>query len=329
MRLLLLLTFFIPALLMSQSKEDARKLVWKLLEANNQDAYTFMKELYDLPTKFKLGNSTLTTSKASDFMVYVRDYTKEGVLSSISTAVHEACHMYQSQKAYSIIDERDLLFNFEDSYTVYFINANEEILVKETPVFPSVKIVSEIPRTRRTSRFDTYINSRNTILGTQQSGIYGLMEEWSAYMNGFKTTLRNFPEYKKEAESNPAYFLNFVSDAASIRISYYEFKFYILEYLRYASRKEKKIYQEILKNEDFKKAYRSIDAGFSALLTEHERLFESIKSFADEKGESTRMMDGYFFIGTRGVGLYTDEQLELETVIKSAEYVNIETLLIR
>jgi len=51
----------------------------------------------------------------------------------------------------------------------------------------------------RTMRFSSYVVTNNELMSTQLDGIYGLMNEWCAYYNGFRTTVRNFPEYKKLA----------------------------------------------------------------------------------------------------------------------------------
>jgi hypothetical protein len=278
-----------------------------MLSRNNPDASYFLSELYRMPTKFKSENSTITTSPPSDFMVYAQRNKPFEILSDISTVVHEGCHMYQSQKAYVMLSEMGQAIDFDLDYTVYFIAQNEEYLVKHTPTFPSIKIAGEIPKALQSFRYATYIKTNQSILGTQQSGVYGLMEEWSAYYNGLKTTVLNYPEYAALANGTMDAYLSFLSDVGSIRMAYPEFKYYILQYLEYASRKEKEVYGQVIDNEDFRITFRAIDNAYASCMSIVEKRKEEIKALAESKGLDMRETEKYTMIGNKGVGSFNNE----------------------
>lgn len=318
MKKLTLIGLLLPLVTLSQ--QNTKDQIWSMLESHNPDAHIMMKRLYDLPSKFKLGTATMTVSKPSDFMVYISDDNFEQVLSSISTAVHEACHMYQSKKGFQIIDEQNLNYEFGAQYAVYYINEATEFLVKETEVFPSIQIARLVPKELRKSRYDTYIDSKNKILGTQQSGVYGLMDEWSAYYNGFKTTVMNYPIYESKASDNVGYFLNYISDASNTKLSYYEFKYFILQYLSYARSKEKKIYKELMTNAEMKKACRAIDAAFIDVMSEYDDKVAQIQNLAEETGERFERTADFIWIGNRGVGTYEDEIMDFKKALANPDF---------
>ncbi len=267
----------------------------------------------------------MTTSKATDFMFYVRQYDQKNVLSGISTAVHEACHMYQSKKPNVLLVLRNIPLDWDATYTVYYISANEEYLVKETPTFPSIEMANEITGDLRSFRWGTYINSNQKILGTQQSGVYGLLDEWAAYYNGFKTTVLNFKEYKKAANEDVSNYEYFLSDAGSTRIAYLEFKFYIVQYLHHASRKKKKIYQAIVNNTEFKKAFHAIDKAYAQVVSEYENRINDIKKVVEADGLNFEETGEYIWIGNSGVGSFSKTNDAFEAALRDPKYTKVFT----
>jgi hypothetical protein len=256
-------------------------------------------------------------------MVYVQKYKTLEVLSDISTAVHEACHMYQSKRANVVLTQRGTPIDFDSDHTVYYISANEEHLVQHTPTFPSIKMASEITGNLQSFRYETYIKTNQSILGTQQDGIYGLMDEWAAYYNGFKTTVLNFDEYAILAKNDMDPYYNFLQDAGSIRIAYPEFKFYIIHYLHFAQRKEKKIFDQIMANDAFRAAFRAIDVAYTTYLDLYKDKLETIRQVAESKGLKMAEKGDYLMIGNRGVGTFNETYTAFETALNDSKYAAI------
>ena len=318
-RYLVFVLVILNGIVFGQNKDKARQQIMSMLERNNPDAYYMLTSLYKMPTKFKSGNVTISSSPPSDFMVYSQRYKAKEILSDISTVVHETCHMYQSQKPNMLLIERGIPLDFDTDYSVYYIGKTEEYLVKHTPTFPSVKMAGDIPSDLQSFRYDTYIKTNQSVLGTQQSGVYGLMDEWSAYYNGFKTTVLNFDEYPKSEGNMDGYF-NFLSDAGSIHMAYPEFKYYILQYLEYASRMEKSIYDQIMTNEDFKTAFVAIDNAYSSIIEIYNLKKLDIEKTAKTKGLDYRESDDYIMIGNKGVGSFKQEYSGYEKAINQQNF---------
>jgi len=304
----------------AQSKEAGRKVVWEMLKTYHPDAHYFITNLYKMPLKYKVGSMTMTTSKAADFMVYVSRNSRAGVLTDISTVVHESYHMYASKRVYSALIEKNLSIDFDDRYTVYFIDKKEEYVVKHTPTFPSKKMAAEIRGDLRSFRWKTYIQTNEKLLSTQQSGIYGLMNEWTAYYNGMKVIVGGFPEYQKLAKGNPGAYKLFLQDAGSIKISYPEFKYYILHYLEYASRKETKIYDEIIANKEFKKAFWAIDRAFDLVIQRYDQLLQDVEKEVTAAGLDFKLENGYLWIGNEGAGTFERENTAFLEAVNSEQY---------
>lgn len=312
-----------------QSKEQARATIWDMLNRNNSDAHKFMTDLYAMPTKLKSGSATITMSPPTDFMVFVQGYDRQSILSDISTVVHEACHMYQGQMPNVLLSKQGVPIDFKSDYTVYFISAQEEYLVKHTPTFPSIKMAAEITGSLQSFRYETYIKTNETNLGTQQSGIYGLMDEWAAYYNGFKTTVQNFEEYAAYTQQSIDPIYDFLGDAGSIRIAYPEFRFYIVHYLDFARRNQKEMYEQIMANDTFRAAYRAIDRAFGMTINKYTDKLNKIGQLAELKGLKVQEKGDYLMIGDQGIGTFQEAYVAFETAMADPKYAAIHAALAR
>jgi hypothetical protein len=307
----------------AQGKRAARATVWELLERNNPDARYFMTSLYNLPTEINLGNMQITLSEPTDFMEYIDDYDTEGILDEIGTAVHESCHAYESMKVFHYITAGEIPYEFEDSYSVYYISSDEEYVVKQTETFPSREFADEIPEKYRTLRYKTYIDSPVHNLGTQQKGIYGLMDEWTAYYNGFKTTVMNYPEYEKLAKRNASKYLKYIEHAASHKVAYLEFKYYILHYLYFARNNHRDEYNEIIHNQQFIKSYKAVDLAYTEMIRVYEKRIMLIKKDVESRGDYFSYDGETVWIGNNGIGTFSEDEDALKQAIEGVKYLKI------
>lgn len=320
---ILLILLSISSVSLAQNKRAARETVWELLEENNPDGYYFMTSLYELPSDFKFGNLEVMLSEETDFMEYVDHYKIPEILDDMATAVHEACHGYESRKPYAIIEAQDIPFDFEDSYSVYFVSRDEEYMVRQSATFPSREMMKDIPEKYKTFRFDTYINTRSEYLGTQQKGIFGLMDEFTAYYNGFKTIVLNFPEYQRYAERNAINYLHYLEHAASHKAAYYEFTYFILHYLSHASIHYPDMYHSFLNNKDLKLAYQSISHAYKEIIDTYEDNIQEIRKDVEARGEYFSYDEESIWIGNTGIGTFSEDEMVLKEAIGSIKYWKI------
>jgi len=322
--ILTLATFLIfGSELYAQTKKSARATVWELLEKNNPDAFYFMDELYKFPIDIHFDNIEIMLSEPPDFMAYIDNYNTEGILDDIGTAVHESCHAYESMKVFHYITAGELAFEFDDNYSVYFLSSDEEYVVKHSKTFPSKEFAKEIPKDYQTLRYKTYINTSTKNLGTQQKGIYGLMDEWTAYYNGFKTTVLNFPEYKKLANRDAGKYLKYMEHASSHKVAYLEFKYYILHYLYFARNKHLDIYREVINNQQFIKAYSAVNLAYANIISDYGERILDIREDVESRGEYFSYDGETIWIGNNGIGTFAEDEKALKEAIGGVKYVKI------
>jgi hypothetical protein len=228
--------------------------------------------LYDqLPTSLNItqGNSTISSSKSTDVYEFLELDSKEAALKSMSTNVHEIGHAYGGFLHYedlmSCNCDKKIVF---DNINQGFYQGTQEkfwIQIDKKYIFPSRQLVTTIPSNLITFRFDLYINGTSS---TQQDGVIGLLDEMNAYYLGSRFEFDMLPVYK---ELYPTDYLNkWVGASQSSMTAFFEFDFFIKEYLLYAKKYRPDTYNYLLNNNDFRNTYLKIYAKFGALKTTYE-----------------------------------------------------------
>lgn len=187
---------------------------------------------------------------AGDFLSYFDSSSSLEPIYHVSTAVHEECHLFTAS------DVKDTRYNsVQDIYTLalehIYLGGGCYLDVPLTDVFPSSEIAAGIPEALRTSRFETYVNTDESLVSNTY-GIYGLLNEFAAYCWDSNTSWR-LREYR---HSNGWYR---ESDSFT---AYAEFRFFILRYMLYAQEHHPEVYQGILDNDSFRLAFSTLDSIF-------------------------------------------------------------------
>lgn len=299
-------------------KTTSEKKALNLLKKYNPEGYYIINTTSNVPNSYKFGSTSITMGKNYGFAMYIRGNTTADIIKSLNTVVHEMTHDYTSRLVYKIMKEKNM--KPDGRYIVIFIQGKENILIKETETFPSKELVKQIPKNLRTLRFNTYINTDEKILATQQSGIYGLLDEFSAYYHGTKTSYDLYNYYLQETKKTNQDYLNYMQDFNSTFYAYLEFKYYILKYLIYAQKKHPKIYQDIIANKSFKSAFLKIDKLYTKLIQDYfvrnKKIIETLKN----KGISVKIGEEFTMIGNSGIGNFMKEYNLLKSELAKNEY---------
>lgn len=210
----------------------------------------------------------------SDMGSSLRDTVRAG---SLDTAVHEECHHFSHKDGWS----RERIY----------IGNGEYISVHYTATFKTEEMSRQLPESLRTSRYRTYV-SEGATASANQNGVYGLLNEYTAYCWGTNDRVKTF-DYADGKHDN-RYSNEFVS--------YAEFRFWILSYMLYARENHPDVYQGILDNDAFRLAFTTVDAKF------------------------TQVIEEYFALG-RISHDFRVEYDKLATVMERAEYVEMAALL--
>ncbi len=319
-----------PLLAQRLSKAEAEQVMWNYIEKYSPDNYLMMQKLEGRPSTVQLGRTRIKLPPESSPMLWIEEYTDEGIRRSLNTIVHETHHGFTSSYPYVMLEKSpEIRYKFRDDYSAFFITPEEIYLVKHTEVFSSHELARYTPKNLRTFRFGPYIYPKDTELGSQVNGIYGLMDEWNAYYHGTKMAYDLFDHYGELAKNNPQIYLEHIADLAGTYFAYYEFKYYILQYMIHARRRYPDIYGELLTNHELRKAYGAIDQKYNGLIKDFElrldQLSEQLNKETDPKEAYLR--EGFYFIGRKGVGLFVDETNRLKKELQKETYVEMDKIL--
>lgn len=191
------------------------------------------------------------------------DTTYKTLIDDYGTMVHESTHHYNGAGGY----------NWETKFwnSRVLIEPGITISFPQTTTFHSELFISIVPKEapKKIFRYGTYVG-RGSDPSANVSGIYGLMDEFSAYKNGTRASVE---------AANTAIKLNdkekieiFEQKAVSEYFAYYEFRLFIAWYLEYATKNKPDIYKKIMANTNLRVAYTLLDDGFLNDIKELEKL---------------------------------------------------------
>lgn len=168
----------------------------------------------------------------------------------IDAAVHEQTHAYSFYK---------MDYNWKTglwSENIYTGNG-KKVKVWMTKTFPTSKAVSSYPQKYRTFRYSTYV-SEGSMPDSNRKGVYGLLNEFTAYGMVLDTSVRLYAckaKYAKHASDYDNLKVNALND----KNAYAEFLCWTLSYLQYADKNQKSIYKGIVKNKSYLNAFKAVN----------------------------------------------------------------------
>ena len=190
-------------------------------------------------------------SNISAFVHYAPDTSLTSLFGDFNTVVHEACHMVNNDAG-------------------YFISESIIIPFKITETYNSYELIKIIPKVKYQSFFrNTYVFELSSI-GSQASGIYGLLDEFSAYYNGTKADWDIVTNKEKINQK----FLSYKEGIKNLPVgqweAYYEFSIMMAWYLDYSKRQYPAQYKMLMDNKALRVAYTLLANRFSDLVSKIE-----------------------------------------------------------
>ncbi len=230
------------------------------------------------------------------------------IVDRIDTGVHEEFHRYS-------------FTNMPENSEKIYIGGQKYIRVNLTRVFPSKRMSTTIPGKLRTMRWDTYVGRPTANLASDVWGIYGLLNEFTAYYWGMHAQMALY-DYLKASQVTPDFWQQFINLCANDRLAYAEFKYYMMQYLAYARENERSVYNGIIGNQSFLEAYRTIEKKFSALITKFEKRMREIETLLESQGYDVEIGE-YYYIDQYGVGIFQKDYDNLTKELKKPAYKNL------
>ncbi|HEU4717961.1 MAG TPA: hypothetical protein VFU15_09005 [Bacteroidia bacterium] len=200
-------------------------------------------------TFFKLQNNQPVT--------WNYDTTKSALQDDFETIIHESTHTFIHTNAGG--------GNFS-----YLVQPGLSVNVTPTPAFHSseIKALAPADATKRIFRYGTYV-SDSSVVTANLDGIYGLMDEFTAYENGTRSSVIAAQNAMQQGDTALASSL--VSQAGGTYFAYYEFNLFMAWYLHEAKLKHPDDYKAIMANTNLRVAYTLVDAEFAQTITDLKR----------------------------------------------------------
>jgi len=180
-----------------------------------------------------------------------QDTSDAALFSELNTVVHESVHMNNSNH-YVIVPGIAIP-----------VNRTETCRTSEF----SLIVPKDLPQ--QIFRWGTYV-SKGSTASSNISGIYGLMDEFSAYMNGTKASLMAAAKLVSEGNHTKADIQ--LDHASRTYFAWYEFRLFTAWYLHYTHQNHREIYNKTMENNNLRLTYTLIDNEFEKIIGDANRI---------------------------------------------------------
>ncbi len=278
-----------------------------------------------------LNGGTVSSNKTAETFDYLRGRTKGDLLASMEKNVHEISHGYFDQKVYRYLNDNNLEFNPDNSNGFIYINPYRNFFISFPlkAMYPSGRLSTIIPASLRTFRFDTYIKGETS---TQSDGVIGLLNELHAYYCGSRYCCDMLEAYKLAAGSDADGLFEWVTHTQSTMTAYYEFDYFIREYLLYMKRNYPEKYEMLKSYEPFVEAYNTLRTVYSDLINRHIGYINNEMDQLNSSGEAEiKIADGWLWVKSgnsnisSGTPIFSEDRDKLLPVLQGKRYREIES----
>jgi len=171
-----------------------------------------------------------------------KDTTNDRLISSFNTVVHESTHHF-------------------NSHTEICVDPTIIIQFQKTPTYTSEKFLSIVPKEAfdKIFRLKSYVGNGSGV-SANLSGIYGIMDEFSAYRNGTKASLD--AALAAKSVKNEKRKLDFIQESLPTYFAFYEFRLFISWYLDYGAKYQPAMHKALMENTNFRVAFTLLEQGF-------------------------------------------------------------------
>lgn len=205
------------------------------------------------------------------------DTTYNKLIRECSTMIHETTHKFNHGA--TTYDWKTKLWTERA-----LIEPGISISYEQTQTFNSELFISIVPKEapKKIFRYELYV-SKGAFPSANLSGIYGLMNEFSAYRNGTRSGIEGTKTAIKLKDKEKIEI--FQQQAIGEYFAYYEFRLFIAWYLEYAEKNKPDIYKKIMANTNFRIAYTLLDDGYRNDIKELESLVKKYPIYSFEYNE--------------------------------------------
>ena len=321
-----------------RGRSETENIQWvkKVTEKYAPTAWTLLM-LYDaLPSSLEVSSAdgmVMTTGKPVPTFAFLDGNSATDLLHGMATNVHEIAHAYSTQYVFSHARDNGLRLNWDEVKIAYYLSPARTYIVTfpKASLFPAAELVRKIPGELRTFRFDEYIKGSTS---TQGQGVLGLLDEFHAYFQGSLCGYELFDAYILAEGSEAKGLLEWITSLQSIMTAFWEFDFFIREYMLHMSKYYPDDYALLVRQGEFTRTYSVFRKAYSDLITRYDnRVTEMVDKLNGKDGYEAYIEEGTVWIShqsstqIRGAQLFGKDRNILEPVISSHRYDQVEACL--
>jgi len=305
------------------SDKQSANYTWVKEVAQKYSPVTWnMLELYrQLPDKIATqttGGTSSTDTKSVGTYQFLEGETKTQLLQSMATNVHEVSHAYYRFNALNYAAKNKLLVDWNNAEGYIYVSSAQTFYVSfpKARLIQSKDLASVIPSNLRTLRYSTYITGNTS---TQSHGVIGLLNEFHAYYLGAKFSYDMMEAYCQAGSTAANGFLTWVQNTQSLMDAYYEFDFFIREYLLYMSQNHPKSYAQLKAYSTFWQAFNAVDQAFGSLNDQYKQTIRTQIAVVNKQGKSKLAIEDNMLWLDNGSGKRKGVSLKLAAKSKLSE----------
>lgn len=180
----------------------------------------------------------------------------------LNTLVHESTHKYNKE------DWTGKNINHR-----YMISPGHDVCANHTKLYTSSEFIAIVPKDAPSKifRYGTYVSTSSEV-SANEWGIYGMMDEFSAYYNGTRADWLAYQTAKVKGDKTSMEI--FMKGCLSTYFAWYEFRAFTGWYLLYAKQKYPDIYKLTMGNTEIVKVFTELDREFGDLIIKIENEFK-------------------------------------------------------
>lgn len=315
-----------------QASDDLYAWVKEATRTYSPDSWYLLMQYEKLPAISEarhVRNMILSMPKPAETFHYLEGNNKTEMLYSMSTNIHEISHGYYRKNVMRHATENNFLLDSDIVTGYIFLSPGESYYIEfpKKSLFPSRELAAGIPRNLRTFRFNTYITG---ITSTQSQGVFGLLNELHAYYLGSKFDFEMLDGYKIAECCAAEGFHQWAWNSASTITAFFEFDFFILEYLLYMKSNHPHSYSSLKAYQPFHDAYAAVRMKYRDLVLSYlDKIQEEIQVM-NTSGTAVFALEGCTLWMQKsgrsktGVSFISNDMYTLLPVLKSDRYSEIE-----
>ena len=208
----------------------------------------------------------------------------------------------------------------------YYAGSGEMITVEYTDPWDSVEMAQTLPEACRVFRWSTYINTTDN-MASNIHGIYGILEEFTAYSFGMNTSTKMFNFFKENA-SVPEDWQSYINRGENGKQAWAEFMSFMAGYLKYSAEHYPETYNSIINNTAFKTQVHRANKVFTDAITRYDNSLSEVEQSLIARGYDAEISDDKFSytykhgrtVRTTSLSRNTTEYNNILSVLRSADF---------